>query len=327
LTICRERGWDWREVLDLSTSINPLAPPAGVRAAIIDALDSILRYPAQQPVELEAALGAHWRVPAELVLAGSGATELLHFIARAGWQGPTARVVPVWSEFHRAFPHALHLSLREPERWRQRGLLILSRPGNPTGEDVPVELVRRVIASREGPVLVDESFIEFSGRDSAVEWCESQPNLLVLRSLSKFYGLPGLRVGALVGSSEWVTRLRRHREPWMVNTLGQAAVIAALSDTAFAARSREWIGTERAGLLDQLAGLDALSVAPSVTNFLLATLDRPARALCDALLERRVLVRNCTGLPGVTGQAIRFAVGTREDNERFLAALREVLAV
>jgi threonine-phosphate decarboxylase len=157
--ISRERGWDWRAVLDLSASINPLGPPPGVRPAIEAALDRIAHYPDQTPTELEAVFASAWRVAPAMVMAGGGATELLHFFARVGWQGPVAVVTPAGSEFLRVFPHALQLSLDDPERWPQRGLLVLSQPVNPTGEEISEALLRRTIAAREGPVLVDESFI------------------------------------------------------------------------------------------------------------------------------------------------------------------------
>jgi threonine-phosphate decarboxylase len=321
--IARERGWDWRDVLDLSASINPLGPAPGVRPAVEQALDHIAHYPGQEPSGLEAVLAAGWRVEPSLVLAGSGATELVHFLARAGWQGPAALVTPVWSEFYRAFPHALRLKMDDPESWPSRGLLVLSQPVNPTGAAFPEEIVRRIIATREGPVLIDESFIEFTRLPSAVGLCASHPNLLVLRSLSKFHALPGLRIGALVGSGEWMQRLRRKREPWPVNALGEAAARAALADAGHAERTRELVDEERAFLLDALQPLDGLHFHPSTANFLFAETERPAAEICDWFLERRILLRNCTGLPGVSGDAIRFAVRTRLENERFIGAAKE----
>lgn len=301
--IAHERGWDWHEVLDLSASINPLGPAPGVRPAVEAALDQIVHYPGQEPAGLEEALGAAWGVEPGLVLAGSGATELVHFVARAGWQGPAALVTPVWSEFYRAFPHALRLRVDNPESWPSRGLLILSQPVNPTGEAFPEEIVRRIIATREGPVLIDESFIEFTRLTSAIHWCAAHPNLLVLRSLSKFHALPGLRIGALVGSGEWMQRLRRKREPWQVNALAEAAARAALADPCHAERTRELVEHERAFLLDQLDPLDGLHFRPATANFLFAETTQPAAEICDWFLDRRILLRNCTGLPGVEGEA------------------------
>jgi len=256
-------------------------------------------------------------------MAGSGATELLHFVARAGWTGPTALVTPVWSEFYRAFPHALRLSLADPEAWPQRGLLVLSQPVNPTGEAVPVEVLRRAIAGREGPVLIDESFIEFTRLESAVWWTDHHPNLLVLRSLSKFHALPGLRLGALVGSREWMARLTRRREPWQVGTLSEAAAMAAIRDTQHAEETREFVENERNWLLEQLSGLTGLRIVAGEANFLFAETDRAAKEICDWFLDRKIILRNCSRLPGVDGEAIRFAVRTRPENERFVAAARE----
>lgn len=321
--IARERGWDWREVLDLSASINPLGPARGVRPAIEEALDRIAFYPGQEPESLEQTLAQAWGVPPGAVLAGSGATELVHFVARAGWQGPAALVTPVWSEFYRAFPHASRLKLDEPESWPSRGLLVLSQPVNPTGEALSEEVVRRAIATREGPVLLDESFIEFTRLPSAVALCEAHPNLLVLRSLSKFHALPGLRIGALVGSGDWMRKLRRKREPWQVNTLAEAAARAALADKDHAERTRALVEEERAFLLEALEPLDGLHFFPAVANFLFAQTARPAAEICEWFLERKIILRNCTGLPGVAGEAIRFAVRTRPENERFIAAAKE----
>lgn len=321
--IAKERGWDWREMLDLSASINPLGPAPGVRHAVEMALDRISHYPAQLPGELEQTLAAQWSLAPTQVMAGGGATELLHFVARTGWTGPVALVTPVWSEFHRAFPHALRVPLDDPEKWPRRGLLVLGQPVNPTGVEVPVEILRTAIASREGPVLIDESFIEFTRLESAVCWTGQHPNLLVLRSLSKFHALPGLRIGAMAGSKGWMDRLWHRREPWQVSLLAEAAAVAAVHDTAHAEQTRQLIETERAWMVEQLGGLPGLHLAPGVANFLFAAVDRPAQEICDWLLDRKIILRNCTRLPGVTGEAIRFAIRTRPENERFVAAARE----
>ncbi len=322
--IADERGWQWQEVLDLSASINPLGPSPAVRPAIEAALDRIAYYPGEEPARLEQALAAHWNVEPGQVLAGAGASALMHFVARVGWNGPAALATPVWSEFYRAFPHALKLELTQPESWPQRGLLVLSQPANPTGEAIPEETLRRTVAGREGPVLIDESFIDFTRLESTVTWTARHPNLLVLRSLSKFQALPGLRVGALVGSPEWMARLRRRRAPWDVGVLAEAAALAALADTGHAERTRALVEEERGWLLEQLSPLPGLNVLPGEANFLFAGVERPAAEICAWFLDRKIILRNCTGLPGVVGEAIRFAVRTRPENERLVAAATEL---
>lgn len=323
LAVARERGWDWREILDLSASINPLGPSPAVRPAIEEAMDRVALYPDPLPALLSEAFAEAWGVEPDQVLVGGGATELVHFLARAGWNGPSALAVPVWNEFYRAFPYALRVRASEPERWPQRGLLVLSQPGNPTGISVPAEVIKRAIASREGPVLIDESFIEFTRLESAVRWVQDHPNVMVLRSLSKFHALPGLRVGALVASQEWIRRLRRKRDPWRVSTLAEAAALAAVRDTDHAERTRRLVEEERAWLLAELDSMAGLRVLQGEANYLLAYTDRAADEVCEWFLQRKILLRNCARLPGVEGEAVRFAVRTRPENERFVAAARE----
>lgn len=321
--LSRANGWDWREVLDVSVSVNPLGPPAAVRDAIARAADRIANYPEVEPQEAAAALARRWSAPAGSLMLGNGATELLYFIARAGWQGPASIAVPTSPDIQRAFPTALKVPVSDPERWPQRGLLILSQPNAITGEALPPEVLRRAIAAREGPVLVEESFVEFTGLESAASWVDSHPNLLVLRSLSKFYGLPGVRIGALAAGPDWMARLRRRREPWSLSVLAEAALLAALDDEDFPRRTREFMDAEREWVGDQMAEMPGVELAPSATNFLFARIDRRADDVFSFFLARRIMLNSCTGVPGVEGEAIRWAVRTRAENERFVAVAKE----
>jgi threonine-phosphate decarboxylase len=321
--LSRARGWDWRDVLDLSVSVNPLGPPDGVREAIIEASANIDRYPEVQSHEAAAALCRRWGAPDGSILLGNGATELLYFMARAAWQGPVSVAVPTGPDILRAFPRAMRVPVADPERWPQRGLLILTQPNAITGEALPTELLRRAIAAREGPVVVEESFLEFTELESAIGWVDSHPNLLVLRSLSKFYGLPGVRIGALAAGKEWMDRLRRRREPWSLSILAEAALRAALSDETFVRRSRDFMNTEREWVAGNISELPGLELAPGIANFLFARIQGKADDVLSLLLERRIIINSCTGLPGVEGEALRFAVRGREENQRFLEAARE----
>jgi threonine-phosphate decarboxylase len=320
--LSRAHGWDWRDVLDLSVSINPLGPPDGVREAIIAAADSIGRYPEVEPHDAAAALAERWGAPGDSLLLGNGATELLYFMARAAWQGPVSIAVPTGPDILRAFPRAIKVPVADPERWPQRGLLILTQPNAITGEAIAPEVLRRAIAAREGPVVVEESFLEFTDLESAIGWVDSHPNLLVLRSMSKFYALPGVRIGALAAGKEWIDRLRRRREPWSLSILAEAAVRAALSDETFVRRSRAFMNAEREWVTENLRELPGVEIAPGIANFLFARIDRKAEEFLAEMLERRIILNTCTSLPGIEGEAIRFAVRGREENQRFLEAAR-----
>src|SRR3954452_3971305 len=219
--IAREKGWNWRQIDDFSASINPLGPPPGVFDAIRDALDRIRYYPETEPATLREKLGDLWSVDPARIILGNGATELLHWFARVTHFDRVTLTLPVFSEFHRAYPNATTDD--------RGGLLVTTQPNNPTGATVNTDL--------RAPLLVDESFLEFTGLPSAA----ARPDVWVLRSLTKFYALPGLRIGALIGPADEVERLREQREPWQVNVLAEAAALAAIADREHARRTLELV--------------------------------------------------------------------------------------
>jgi threonine-phosphate decarboxylase len=321
--IAQARGWDWRDVADFSASINPLGPAAGVGPAICQALERICHYPEREPVGLRRALAAEWGVAEEQVLLGNGATELIFFVARMLQGMQVTFGVPVFSEFQRAFPGAARVGLEEPKRWPTKGLLILTRPANPTGWSVSLDVLDRHLFKVKDPVLVDESFLEFTGGRSAAVLLERHPQLQVLRSLTKFYALPGLRIGALLVHADRVDKWREQREPWQVNVLAEAAALAALKDKEHAARSVEFVRSERGWLEEQIREVPGTDPLPSEANFLYVRLRYAAERLCQHLLERKILARNCADWPGLSGEAVRVAVKTRAENERLLQAWRE----
>ena len=320
--VSREHGWNWREVLDFSASINPLGPSPLVKPAICQALDRIVHYPERDPQRLHRALARIWNVPEERIIAGNGATELIFFLARVHQSSAVTLALPVFSEFQRAFRGSGTTDLLAPESWPGEGLLVLTRPANPTGWTLPIETLRRYLENSAASVLVDESFLEFSCCPSAATLIEQYPRLMVLRSLTKFYALPGMRVGALLATESTVRAWKEQREPWQVNVLAEEAALAALSDSDHAAKSIEFVTGERVWLSDQIRSLPNTDPLPSDANFIFIRLTHPAAALSKHLLQSRILIRNCSGWPGVHGEAVRIAVRTRKENEYLLNAWR-----
>jgi threonine-phosphate decarboxylase len=321
--ISRARGWDWRAVADFSASINPLGPSPAVAGAIRSALDRIPHYPEREPLDLRAALARLWRVRDAQILLGNGATELLHWLARVAPQPLVTLAEPVFSEFHRAYPEARFAPAADPARWPRQGLLVLTQPNNPTGQALCPEALERWLLGTSNPVLLDESFLDFTGLPSAARLLERRPQLWILRSLTKFYALPGLRIGALLASEAEMNRWRPWREPWQVNVLADAAAMAAIADGEHSRRTLQFVAEERAWLSAAVAALPGAHPAPSKANYILVCLDHPADPLVRHLLERQILVRDCTGTPGVSGDAIRIAVRSRAENERLITAWKE----
>lgn len=234
-------------VLDFSASINPLGPPPAVQAVLARAGELAVRYPSVDAEEFCEAVSRHHGIPQACVLAGNGASELIYLVARL-WAGRRGRVqTPAFTEYEDAC-EAEGVSLEEggvPE------VTFLGIPSNPEGR-----LLRRdEVLDLPGTLVVDEAFMEFAGdRESLVDRAAVDPRVIVLRSLTKFYAIPGLRLGYLVAVPETVERLRRHQPPWSVNALASAAGRAALADRAYAERTVERVREELVCGLEEVGG-------------------------------------------------------------------------
>lgn len=214
------------------------------------------------------------------------------------------------------FPQA---SLRRALAEGCRGLLI-GNPNNPTGTPVPAGLLEDLAAAHpETVILADEAYVEFGG-DTCLEGARRLPNLLVARTFSKAYGLAGLRAGVLLGRRETLSWIARIRSPYAVNGVALAVLPAALEDGAYLRRTVEEVAAARHLLADGLRGL-GIETWPSAANFLIARFGEKAKEIRDALKRRGVLVRDRSGHPLLHG-TLRIGLGTREDAEAFLEALR-----
>lgn len=309
-----QRGVAWQQVLDFSASINPLGPSPAAREAILCAIDRTAHYPERTGVQLRHRLAQEWHVDADQIILGNGATDLLFDWCRLHRHGTIA--APAFSEFHRAWPDARYCQLDAPGSWPQDGPLVLTRPANPTGLVVDAKVIQDFARARSGPVLVDESFLDFC--DAPSVGSKAIPNLLVLRSLTKFWALPGLRIGALIGD---VTAIAAQRPPWSVNALAEVAALASIDDREFAFRSRAFVREEMAWLRAQLSFVKTL---PSQANYVAIETNRSA-ALVDFAAERNVLIRNCAGWPGWHFEGVRVALRQRWENEILVGILRECL--
>ena len=164
--------------------------------------------------------------------------------------------------------------------------------------------------------------MEFSGQPSAATLLSENPQLIVLRSLTKFYALPGLRIGAVIGNPLAVAQWRKGREPWQVNVLAEEAALTAVADKEHAARTLQFVQAERQWLLEKLRSLPGIKPCESDANFLYLRVSCFAPRIAEHLLQHKILVRDCTNWPGLPHPALRVAVRTRPENERLIEAWR-----
>jgi threonine-phosphate decarboxylase len=208
----------------------------------------------------------------------------------------------------------------------------MGNPGNPTGRLYPLSAVEEIdrLCRAAGCFLVlDEAFMDFCEEGSAKHYAIEREGILVLRSMTKFFALPGVRLGYAIGNASLVARLALLREPWSVNTLAQAAGVASLADAGYVAATRQLVVSGRAQLLAGLSAIAGLSPFPSAANYLLVEIVRGPSAgeLAEWLLAKLILIRCCGNFAGLDNRYFRVAVRGREENNRLLAALASFRAI
>ena len=339
-------------ILDFSASINPLGPSSRAVRALLDAASLLEHYPDPDCVSLKRAIERRCNIAANRVVVGNGSTELIDIIPRALSVRSALIVGPTYGEYARAVRQAggrttmvlakkgdgygppleevIHRLLRQRRGQAAIDAVFICHPNSPTGRPCGHEDLNRLFktADRAGVwVVVDESFIEYCNALSCQPQLPLYSRLILLRSFTKFYGLPGLRIGYSLSSPLVAIQLRRYQPPWSVNMVAQRTAEAAVTDRSHARRCLAYVTRERARMAKRLSSLDGLTVIPSCANFLLIELPKPflSRAVTANLRRLGLLIRDCSTVEGCTKRMIRIAVRTKQDNDRLFAALAGLL--
>jgi threonine-phosphate decarboxylase len=341
----RSAGLAAGDILDFSASINPLGPPVSARKAFVKSYGEISRYPDPYGAKLKEALAErHGMNPAE-VLVGNGSTQLIYLLCAALRPRKALIVGPAFSEYANALALAgaeirtLPLCADDGFRFSTDRLMaawendcdivFLATPNSVTGRLIPkaeIEKIARAAFARKSLVVVDEAFIDFVEVESGKILVRQNPYLIVLRSLTKYFALPGLRLGYLLAEASRTTQLAAYQEPWSVNGPALNVALACLQDASFTTKTKRWLERERQFLADRLNAIEELHAFASRTNFLLVKIEKAGvdtPQLRSFLLGRRILVRDCASFAGLGGDYFRVAVKRRKDNLRLLAALKE----
>ncbi len=328
-------------LLDFSTNLNPLGPPSWLPERLMNALAGVERYPDPTYREACAAIAEAEGVAPEAVLLTNGGAEAI-FLAAALHAGRRAVIVqPTFSEYARACrQHGLAVSSLDLEGEvfalddeRAQGamarcdVMFLCRPNNPTGNLVSAAVVERLLAAgleHGSTLVVDEAFIDFITPDQRLTPLLARyPNLVLLRSLTKYYAIPGLRLGYVLASADRIARLRELQMPWSVNQLAASLPPLLLADRSFAARTQRWFVTEHPRLHDRLVAA-GLRVVPSRANFFLVQPEagpEASDALFAFLLRSGILARHTRNFPGLDGAWLRLALRDSTENDQLSRVL------
>jgi histidinol-phosphate aminotransferase len=349
--VAREYGLDESKIVKLASNENPLGMPKSAQEAMLKAASDLGRYPDSNGFELKKVLSDRLGVPADWITLGNGSNDILELAARAvaqsgdeiifskhafavyplATQAVGAKAVEVAAT--NIYGHDLPAMLAAIKAAGEKAKLVfVANPNNPTGSYLSALEIEDFLMAVPAHVVVvlDEAYNEYLApeqRYDAIAWVKRFPNMILSRSFSKAYGLAGLRIGYGVAQPALTDLLNRIRQPFNVNSLAQAAAIAAFQDSAFLQQGFE---LNRAGLFQLTQAFDALDLTylSSAGNFVLVKVgddDSAGARINLELLKRGIIVRPVGnyGLP----QWLRISIGLPEENAAFIAALRDILAL
>ena len=362
LRMAATAGRDPASLLDFSVNVRPEGPPEFIRAALFRAMTALAAYPSPHAEEAMLAAARHHGMDASRFVFGSGSNELIHALARVLRKRGVSSVrvvepafseyaiacrlagikaIPVWGGIIEKNQCVPTTDTGKDEAVPTRDLLdaltdapegsavFLANPGNPSGLFRTPEECLRLMSSRSDLLwIIDEAFVEYAGTETEASVLQRLPkNGIVLRSLTKFHAVPGVRLGYLAADAELAQAIRDELPAWSVNAFALAAAQAVFADTSdFAAQTRAENAERRADLAAALSSLPGIEVYPSAANYVLFRWPGAPRNLLGILLKRfGIAVRDCSNYHGLKdGSWFRAAVRFPEDHRRLAEALSAI---
>ncbi|MGD6851329.1 MAG: pyridoxal phosphate-dependent aminotransferase [Candidatus Bathyarchaeia archaeon] len=348
----RKHNIPLEEVLEFSGPINFMGPPPKAVEAVKQNARLIKFYPDPNPVEFKEKIAEYigHGVEAENLLLGNGSIELIYMITEILPQHFKAVIpVPSFSEYEKATLRVggevtfvqlpVDFSL-ETEKIKaavtdDTKIMCLCNPHSPSGTLYSKKAIMDLVDfchKKDVIFSVDENYIEFAeegDRNTVAGMVKDYENLFVIRSVTKFYGLAGLRFGYAIAAENLIDKLETMRQPWSINGLAQVATLGAFSDTEFIEGTKATITKNRGELAKALGEIEGLHVYPSTTNFLLVKiLNRKLTStmLKESLAKERILVRDCCTFMGMDDSYIRITVRSAKDNQKLVETIKQVMA-
>ncbi len=349
LGAAEESGFLPQDILDFSSSVNPLGPSKKALEAARAAFSQIAAYPDSNSNALRQVIASHYGISKGNIVVGNGSTELMYLFAEVFLKedDKTVMPAPTFGEYESAvrktgtMPNFAKLNRAfniDSEAFKHEmanaKLVFLCNPNNPTSKLIPKETLTDIIETalkQNTLVFLDEDFLEFVENEknlTMIRRIKQYPNLFILRSFTKIYGLTGLRVGYGIANQEIISMLSCAKIPWNVNCLAQAAAIAALKDEKHLKVTRELIEKEKEWLQSELEKFGSFKFSFPDANFFFIGIRKSgltAAEIKNRMLKQGILIRDCTSFKGLDQFYIRVAVKTHAENERLIEAFKQTI--
>jgi threonine-phosphate decarboxylase len=344
----RHLGVKPEKLIDFSASINPLGYAPRAKKVLASPQTAVLNYPDPEAHDFIKALAAYHNLPADHFVPGNGSSEFIHLIPYLLRPKSVLIVAPAFTEYENTYQRAKGVvffftttdkdgfAIQEKalfdELRRGYSAIYICNPGCPTGVLHSPKMLRELtsVAAKKGTaVILDETFIDFAENNSLKAETAHFDNLMILRSMTKFFALPGLRAGYAITHPKNVEKLQEKLPPWSMNALAQRAAAASLLDVTHIQKSLQFVQENRDVLAADLRSL-RLTVFKSCTNFLLVRLAEAApltaTQLAEKLLARGILIRSCEDFQGLSDRYFRVAVKKKNENKKLCAELKKLLS-
>lgn len=341
--LSRKNKLEYNKIIDFSANINPLGMPKSVKREIINRLDEVEKYPDITYYELKCAISEFENVEKESIILGNGAAEVLFNIVRGIEPSNTLILAPTFSEYEEAVKSVngkiTYYKLKEENGFLiledileyindKLDLIFICNPNNPTGVITSNELLKKVLEkSKENDIItvIDESFLDFIKEDlSMISLVSEYSNLIIIKSLTKFFALPGLRIGyGICNNAELNENIQKSSPAWNINILAEIAAKVGLNDKDYINKSRIYLNEEREYLFGNLEQIKQLKIYDPSVNFIFF------KTLIDIdlkyeLLRKNILIRSCSNYEGLDSSYYRIAVRTHEENCIFIEEIRSL---
>lgn len=344
--IARKYKLNPSEIIDFSANINPLGISENVKKAMIDAIDKVVKYPDITYFDLKNSIGEFEKINTRNITLGNGAAEVIFNIVRALKPKKALLPAPTFSEYEEAIlsidGEIEYYNLKESKNFNLDNefigniknnidIVFICNPNNPTGVLTTNEFIKKVLNKSiltNTIVVIDESFLDFvkdNKEYSSNKLLNDYENLIIVKSLTKFFAIPGARIGyGLCSNKEIMDKINKILVPWSINVIAAEGIIKGLTEKKYIKKSIEYIEDEKEYLYSALKQIKYLYVFEPSVNFImfkiLTNLD-----LKGELIKRKILVRSCDNYIGLDNSFYRVAVRTREENNKLIAELKHIL--
>lgn len=323
-----------KKIIDFSVNINPLGVPDTLKEKLKKSIDNLESYPEIDGISAKNTLSKKLNVDREDIILGNGATELIYLFAKTFKPKRVLIVEPTFTEYERAFylneSEVYHFKCNENDEFKinielllkdideiRPETVVICNPNNPTGiftEWESMKFVLDKLKTMSGSLFIDESFIDFTEKHSYIAMIEDYP-IFILRSMTKIYAIPGLRLGYGLANKTIIEKLNKYKEPWTINSLALDSVEVLIDDNRYIEETKKWYTSEKKYLKENLKQIKSLTVYESEGNFFLCKLKKSnSIELRDYLLKLGIYIRTCEDFYGLDDRFIRIAVRSREEN-------------